>query len=172
MKISIAKQRGWIDHGDGTWHTVGTGRFPAPYKEYICKECKELFIADRKQLYCSAKCASVKNINTQNGELNPQWKGGEAMKDSRRSIGSRRNQQSGYIEIWNGTHWVGEHRFVMEMHLSRKLEHKQHVHHINGIKNDNRIENLVVLTTFEHNHIHKAEQVKRFKRNKSGQFVP
>lgn len=47
------------------------------------------------------------------------------------------------------------HRWAMEQHLGRKLESNEHVHHINNDPQDNRIENLQLLTQREHNRLHR-----------------
>lgn len=78
------------------------------------------------------------------GALNVNWKGGKRC-------------SNGYCLILNPTHpnadkkgYVREHVLVMSTVLQRKIEPFEVVHHINGITNDNRPENLAIMTRPAH----------------------
>lgn len=53
----------------------------------------------------------------------------------------------GYRKIFRNSKYILEHRYIMEQKIGRQLLKCENVHHINGIRDDNRPENLELWST-------------------------
>lgn len=117
----------------------------------ICDGCGREFSLDRNQRLRRTKDLNAK-VFCGKSCLNMRW-------DADFPIGSTRipdtgGHNHGYVDQKVGkgypgadrNGWIRQHRYVMQEHLGRPLEPFENVHHINGIRGDNRIENLELWT--------------------------
>jgi hypothetical protein len=147
-----------LDEQGQWWYLWGPKRDRTRTYVQQCPQCCEDFLpvpTHRKPKNgvgrcCSRTCgvrasfARRTNPNSWRGEKSPRWKGG------------RRKTGRGYVAIYSPGHpsvkqgsrqYILEHRLVMEKKLGRYLEPNEFVHHKNGIKDDNRPENLELWVT-------------------------
>lgn len=122
----------------GRWtvlHSAITGK--NRHSRWRCKcECGKVRDVDGISLRYgdsqSCGCLKLEKIRSRFGPQHHLWKGG------------RHVMKQGYVRIQavpKGK-YVMEHDLIMEKFLGRVLRDKETVHHKNGVRGDNRIENL------------------------------
>ncbi|SDW23470.1 HNH endonuclease signature motif containing protein [Paenibacillus sp. PDC88] len=133
-----------------------------------CRECGDefqLFSNRRDRRYLCASCRrAALGAGKLPGSQNPNWKGGVKL------------STQGYVLVKDPASTRSDgytlgHRLVMERFLGRKLLSYEDVHHIDGNKNNNRIENLKVLVRTEHMRHHALLNTEKRRRDCLGRYA-
>ncbi|KKK70663.1 hypothetical protein LCGC14_2921720 [marine sediment metagenome] len=149
---------------------LGWTKFPT---QVMCPECLRLRrVADRKRWYRSAKGRVNYQLTVKTGTCSDCGKTGITTRATRCSVCSKtqtgqhahswrggriRSNQYGYISLFDRSHhrankngYVMEHIVVWERANNKELPAGWVIHHLNGVKDDNRPTNLVALSSQKH----------------------
>lgn len=109
------------------------GRTESALVAQECKGCGKTFFAQpyRRVSFCSTRC----NLDNRSRVRRVEGDGWTIQSKTGYVVRSR----NGRTEL--------QHRYFVEQHLGRALAPFENVHHINGVKDDNRLENLEVWVT-------------------------
>ena len=113
-----------------------------------CLYCNKEIVTTR-QKYCSTECAGKSRVGTKIV--------------NKRVYSANGWYENGYKVINHEGKPIKEHIKIMEDHIGRKLKKDEVVHHINEIKDDNRLENLQLMTRSEHSSHHRRKDVEEGK---------
>lgn len=159
--------------GQINWEIAEAHKHGATTHQVVCGHCGEARMVLRSTIHMyirlgriytgvCRKCAPKppKNKAVEYGPNNPNFKTGRTLSQSGywvitlsslseadRTIAEPMSQSAGSK---TGTRRVAEHRLVMAQHLGRPLLKSEIVHHRSGVRTDNRIENLELLTRDTH----------------------
>lgn len=128
------------------------------YEKYkqVCEVCEAEFLPKRPAdggRFCSYACSGIANRK-------------------------ERVDRNGYWYVCDPEHpnankqgYVPEHHIVVERNIGRCLQEGEVVHHINGIKKDNALENLQLMTDSEHKSLHARAAGRACMEDERGRFV-
>lgn len=151
------KAEGWRMTPSGNWYHANVCRGMAAHLPALCDECGAQYLCRKHRTqrrerstgkrFCSTSCRSRYVVRQQDISHLAQFEF-HAGEHPHNFNGYRSTHGAGYILV--GKERQLEHRAVMRQHLGRVLESWEIVHHLNGDRTDNRLENLQVMTQSEH----------------------
>jgi hypothetical protein len=114
-----------------------------------CEWCGKPFHKDpnngeavwQRRRFCSTACAYAFRKGKKRGAEHHAWRGGRALHGDG-YVQVRIPDDHPYAGMRRNAHYILEHRLVMAEHLGRALRPDETVHHRNGRRDDNRLENL------------------------------
>lgn len=126
----------------------------------VCDDCKDenevtyQNIKNKSNHYCSS-CSNKRAYNIKKDAYKP-WNIG---KTYQKCSGNYYINSAGYKLYYIGDKsykggYIAEHRIVMELHLGRRLKKGEVIHHIDGNKQNNNLNNLVLLNSTSHRICH------------------
>ncbi|UOF78251.1 homing endonuclease [Caudoviricetes sp.] len=139
-KLCTAHYQRWKKYGNPIepYHWLGR---PKGGAYFTCKCGKEFYrpsscVKLGRTKFCSKHCAALssRGVSRNSIPIEKRW----------------RKNKKGYIFSTIRRKRIMQHRYVVEKHIGRPLQKHEIIHHINGIKTDNRIENLHITNNKEH----------------------
>ena len=116
-----------------------------------CKNCfNKCFLKE-----CACGCGSIITERDNQNRLRRYRSGHLSGENHYNWKGGRKYDHEGYVHVRiRNKKYRREHIVVMERALGRPLTKDEIVHHKNGVRDDNRLENLELTTFIEHGKIH------------------
>lgn len=139
-------------------------------KKVFCVICKKVLTKKQRytcSVFCQGKHRALRMLGKR-GSNSIRWKGGTIV-------------IKGRVYLFMPTHknarlnknYVSRARYVLSTHLGRPLSDNEVVHHINGVVDDDRIENLCLLSRNKHTGIHASNRspivIKKFRERAKAQ---
>lgn len=122
---------------NGTYCSIGCYYAVRERPVQSCPVCKKEFKKPgSRQKHCSHKCSEIASRGTKPDRHK------EKVKDGHGYTLVRVDDDSPFVSMRNKTGYIKEHRLILSQRLGRVLLQDETAHHKNGIRHDNRPDNL------------------------------